>query len=206
MTALMRGRFGIAKSMFTIAWSMSTLAATVQGQQRQVPRINIDSVSSEGFRAYLHSLRFAPDTESGDRQALMIGHYPDSAHVGPVAMVLPEERAHHMSPVELMSGRVIARITHENADSYPRLGLLPHTVTYWWVEYSERSEHGRSVLVAVDSAENIVARVVRGLQIISYHKEFRAIQPLARFVWTEFGEILWGWCGDHCCRLRADSL
>ena len=136
----------------------------------------------------------------------MVGHYPESARVGPVATILPEERAHLISYAELERGWVIARIGNESAESYPRLGLLPHAETYWWVEYDERPKHGRSVFIAVDADTNIVGRVVAGLEIVSDHRTFRPMQPLARFVWTAAGEAAWGWCVDHCCKTTTDSL
>ena len=207
MFSLIRGRLGVARLVVVVVGAACTTAPGPQGPEPQGgDRINIDSVTSLQFRAYLRTLRFAPDTESGDRQALMIGHYPESARFGPLATILPEERAHQISNEQLERGRVIARIGNESADSYPRLGLLPHAETYWWVEYNEHSKHGRSVFIAVDADTNIVGRVRAGLEVISYHREFRATQPLARFVWTSAGQQAWGWCVDHCCKTNTDSL
>jgi hypothetical protein len=183
---------------FGLLLGPSAVAAQRPVQPR---RINIDSVSSAQFRAYIGDLRFATDTEAGDRQALLVGHYPDSASYGPLATILPERNAHLGSVEQLRFGKIIARITNESADSYPKLGLLPHAVTYWWVEYNERAESGRSVFVTVDSGGNIIGRTVSGLTIMRYHRGgFRVNQPLARFVWTNDDELAWGSCNGVCCK------
>jgi hypothetical protein len=191
------------KGFVATAAVLSVMVQIAQGQQPAKLGFNADSITSEQFRSILRAMTFAPDTESGDHQALLVGHYPDSAQFGPLATILPEERSYRMSPQELMRGQVIARITNASVDSYPRLGLLPNGVTYWWVQYNERTETGRSVLIAIDADSNIVRRTNMGLDVVTYHTRFRPSQPLARFYWTEFGELLWGWCGWQCCRLRV---
>jgi len=188
------------------ALAVSAPLAKCQGQKPSQQGVKIDSVTSEQFRTYLRTLTFSVDTEAGDRQALMIGHYPDSARVGPLATILPQERAYGMSAVQLERGEVIAKISNESADSYPKLGLLPHAITYWWVEYNERTEKGRSVFVTVSPDTNIVAKAYRGLQVISYHVRYHPTQPLARFYWTAVDDLAWGWCGTHCCRSTSEVL
>jgi hypothetical protein len=201
MTAFISGRLGRASFLFAIAGSILALPQVACGQQKSgEPRLVIDSVTSAQFRAYLHTLRFVPDTEAGDRQALLVGHYPDSARYGPLAMILPEEESYEGSDEDLEHGKVIARISNESADSYPKLGLLPHAVTYWWVEYDADRHRGRSVFIAVDADTNIIGRTVRGLEVIRDHKWFRVSQSLARFVWTSDDEFVWGSCSGHCCR------
>jgi len=204
MTGLISGRLGVAGFVLAMAGSSVALAPAVQGQE--APRAVVDSITSAQFRAYLRTLRFAPDTEAGDHQALLVGHYPDSARFGPLATILPEEGAYEASAEEIEHGRVIARIGNESPDSYPRLGLLPHAVTYWWVEYDEHRERGRSVFIAVDADTTIIGRAVRGLEIIRYHQRFRPSQSMARFVWTAVGEVAWGWCSGHCCRSTAQAV
>lgn len=197
------------KGLLATAAALAALAAVAQGQQGQKtaqPRFRIDSVSSEQFRAYVRTLTFSVDTEAGDRQALMVGHYPDSARLGPVATILPEERAYQMSEEQLEHGQVIARISNESADSYPKLGLLPHATTYWWVEYDDHTKHGRSTFVTVGPDTSIVARAYRGLEVVSHHYNYRAVQPLARFIWTSVDDLAWGWCGWHCCRSTSQIL
>ena len=193
-----------ARRLVSIVGAVGALlgATALAAQQPARPRpINIDSVSSLQFRAYIRDLRFATDSEAGDHQALLVGRYPDSASYGPLATILPERQAHLGSVEQLRFGKIIARLTNESADSYPKLGLLPHAVTYWWVEYNERTESGRSVFVTVDSAGDIIRRTVRGLAIMRYHPGgFRVNQPLARFVWTDADEVVWGSCNGVCCK------
>jgi len=193
------------KGFLAATAAFASLVSAAQGQGKARPGFKIDSVSNEEFRAYLRTLSFSPDSESGDRQALLVGHYPDSAQLGPLATILPEERSHLISAVEFSRGRVIARINNESADTYPKLGLLPHAATYWWVEFPQRGDSGRSVFVAVDADSNIISRVIRGLEIYRYHKSFRVMQPLARFVWTEADDLAWGSCGGACCKSQAQD-
>jgi hypothetical protein len=131
---------------------------------------------------------------------LLVGRYPDSARFGPLAKIQPEAGSFLISDEGLSRGRIIARIVNESPDSYPRLGLLPRGTTYWWVEYDVHTRRGRSVLVAADSQGNIVNRTVRGLEVEEYHKEYRLVQPGARFVWREIGELAWAPCGIRCCK------
>lgn len=195
------------RGFLAAAAAFAALAPAAQGQRPTPrPQIRIDSVSNEQFREYLSTLRFAVDTEAGDRQALMIGHYPDSAHLGPVATILPEEHGYIRSHEQLERGEIIAVIGNESADSYPKLGLLPHATTYWWVEFNEKTEHGRSVFVTVDSSRNIVAKAYRGLEVKKVHYRFRAVQPLARFIWTAGDDLAWGWCGTYCCKSTPQVL
>lgn len=187
--------------------ALAAFVPAARGQGPAVPpRFKIDSVSNEDFRRYLSTLTFAVDTEAGDRQALMFGHYPDSARVGPVATILPEEHGYLRSQAQLQRGEIIAVIANESADSYPKLGLLPHGITYWWVEFNEKTEQGRSVFVAVDSSRNIIARAHRGLEVKRVHYRFHAMQPLARFIWTSVDDLGWGWCGSYCCKSTSQFL
>jgi hypothetical protein len=176
--------------------------SVVAGQQKGVHRpIVIDSITSAEFREYLRPHRFAVDSEAGDHQALLVGRYPDSATYGPLATILPDARANAGSVAQLGAGKIIARITNESADTYPKLGLLPHAVTYWWVEYSEHGDTGRSVFITVDADTTIIGRTVRGLSVVKYHPGgFQVNQPLARFVWTNDDEQTWGSCNGVCCR------
>jgi hypothetical protein len=194
------------KVLLATGAALAALPLAAQGGRQAQPRFKIDSVTSQQFRAYLRTLRFSVDTEAGDRQALMFGHYPDSARLGPVATILPQERAYGMSREQLERGEVIAVIGNESADSYPKLGLLPHATTYWWVEYNDRTEHGRSVFITVNADSNIVARAYRGLEVIKSHRRYRALQPLARFIWTSVDDLAWGWCGPYCCRSTPQVL
>ena len=160
----------------------------------------LDSLTSEQFREHLRTLHFATDTEVGDRQPLLLGHYPDSARYGPLATILPEAKAFESSGSRMRRGTVIARISNEGGDSYPKLGLMPHAVTYWVVQYDAGQKQGRSVFIAVDADTNIIGRTQRGLEIVSYHEHFKVTQSLARFVWSNSDEEVWGTCWGKCCK------
>jgi len=186
-------------------WSAVTAApATAQVPRQATPASPfhgpIDSAPAEAILAYLRELEFIEEGEFGDRQALLVGRYPDSANFGPLVKIQPEAGNYRISDEGLSRGRIIARMVNESPDSYPRLALLPHGTTYWWVEYDVRTRAGRSVLVAADSQGNIVERAVRALEVVEYHKEYRARQPSSRFVWREMGELVWAPCGVRCCK------
>jgi len=184
-------------------------AAAAQVEKRATPaptfREPIDDAPFQAIRAYLRDLVFLEQEEFGDRQALLVGRYPDSARYGPLAMIQPEAGNYLISDEDLTRGRIIARIVNESPDSYPRLGLLPLGTTYWWVEYDPGTRRGRSILLAADRNGDIVRRQVSGLQVQEYHKDYRALQPWARFIWREIGELGWAPCASRCCRLNTED-
>jgi len=201
MFSLTCSRIGAARLLVAFLGTGCAVAPGAQGQQPEGGPFKIDSVSSAWLRAHLRTLRFAVDSEAGDRQALLLGRYPD-ARLGPLATILPELQACMMPPDSFEQGRVIARIDNESAETYPRLGLLPHTSTYLLVQYLRATERADSRLITVDADTTIVGRTVLGLEIISYHTDFRPTQPQARFVWTATGELPWACCFGRCCKTR----
>ncbi len=202
MIGLIRNRPGAACVLVVFVAMGCALAPGAQGQEPAGRPVHIDSTTNAQFRAYLRTLRFAVDSEAGDRQALLVGRYPESARFGALATILPEVDACRLSPEAYVDGRVIARIDNESADSYPRLGLLPHATTYWWVQYNPATERADSRFVTVDKDSTIIGTTAAGLEIISGHKEFQLTQPLARFGWTAVGELPWACCSGRCCRTR----
>lgn len=166
-----------------------------------------DYFSDTTFLAYLKTLSFVTDSEAGDRQALLLGRYPDSAHYGPLATIAPEVHANDGTIDDLQSGKVIARIVNESADSYPKLGLLPHGTTYWWVRYdsSDTGVHSQSSYIAVN-AQGVTVGVkstIDSLEVVRTHTMFRVMQPLARFLWRSNDEDTWGTCNGQCCRKKT---
>ena len=200
MINLIRGRLGVARLLVVVVGAGCAVAPGAHGQEPKGGRINVDSMSDDEFKAHLRTLRFVTDSEAGDRQALLVGRYPDSARLGPLATILPELHAYEMSAVEFERGRVIARIQNESADSFPALGLLPHLTTYWWVEYNQTAQPGSSTFITVRADSTIVRRTHRGLLVTSHYESFRPNQALARFVWTPTGEVTWSSCSGRCCR------
>lgn len=183
----------------------------LQQQRQQQPAVSpglagdVDSVSDTAVIAYIRKLQFVPDTEAGDRQGLLIGHYPSAARYGPVATILPEVNANKGSVAELRrSGKVIARIQMDKigAQPYPKLGLLPGATTYWWVRLDSKSDStGRSVFITVDSAGRILSRTASTIRVAREmdHRFYHNLQPLARFLWNPADEGVWGTCNGLCC-------
>lgn len=197
------GRSEVERLHFEMSGALTALlVTTVVACHGRPPEVRpIESLAESDFRAYVQPLQFVRDTEAGDRQALLVGRYPDSARYGPLATILPEVNANRGAVSQLRSGRIIARIINESGESYAKLGLLPHAVTYWWVQYDERADTGRSVFITVDSAGRVIGRTVSGLEVTRYHPGgFRVNQPLARFVWTDNDEEVWGSCNGVCCK------
>jgi hypothetical protein len=188
---------------------LQPLVQLLQQQHQQIPTPpvlpgNIDSVSDTTIVAYIRKLSFVSDTEAGDRQGLLVGHYPGSAHYGPVATILPEINSNRGSLAELrLRGKVIARIQMDSigAQPYPKLGLLPGATTYWWVQLNsgDTSAMGRSVFITVDARGRIISRTSSPLTVRQYHPFYRNLQPLARFTWNPGDEGTWGTCNGACC-------
>jgi hypothetical protein len=168
---------------------------------------SINFLTDTAFGTYLKTLSFVADSEAGDRQALLVGHYPGAgAHYGPLATIAPEVHANDGTLDDLQSGKVIARIVNESADSYPKLGLLPHGTTYWWVQYdsSAGGVHSQSSYIALnDSGRPIAVSPPDSLTVIRSHDTFRVMQPLARFLWRNDDEDTWGTCNGQCCRKKT---
>jgi hypothetical protein len=149
-------------------------------------------------------LTFSRDLEPGDRKALLVGHYPDSARYGPLATVVPELHSYEGSLGTLKYGKIIAKVVNESAEPYPKLGLAPHGTTYWWVQYDSSTGSGFSVFIPVDSGNNILRRLPhRGLDVKTSHETYRATAALAHFVWENDDEALWGTCNGACCRSKS---
>jgi hypothetical protein len=175
-------------------------------QQQPSPTLpgDIDSVSDSVFGAYIRKLTFVPDTEAGDRRALLLGRYPDSARFGPVATILPEINSNQGSLAQLArQGKVIAKMQVESigAQPYPKLGLQPGATTYWWVQFnpSDTGVTGRSVFVTVNGAGHILTRITSDLHVKREHRYYRIVQPIARFIWNPVDDGLWGTCNGACC-------
>jgi len=188
-------------------WTLQSSCAPTRLNQIAAQPGGIDSVNSTVFRAYLRTLQFVPDSEAGDRQALLVGRYPESARYGPLATISPEVHSYDGSLRELKYGKVIARIVNESADSYPKLGLLPRSTTYWWVQYdsTDLGVHSKSVYVAVDADSNIahVKSITDSLAVVRYHISYHVNQPTARFLWRNDDEDTWGTCNGQCCKKKT---
>jgi hypothetical protein len=204
----LRGSMTRLASLLGVMWVFQASCATAQ----HVPAPERWSGKFEtgkdtlAFREYVRSLRFSEDTESGDRQGLMVGRYPDSARYGPVATVLPEVSSNTGSIELLQYGKIIARIQMDSigAQPYPKLGLLPNATTYWWVRFDARvkEDTGSSLFITVDPSGRILAvSPPTGIHVRreDRHRFYHNLQPLARFLWNPADDGLWGTCNGGCC-------
>lgn len=160
----------------------------------------VDSATNQDLQGYIGALHFVTDPEAGDRQALLVGSYPDSAQYGPIARIEPEKGNFKIPPSQLATGTIIARIINEGTQPYPKLGLLPRGTTYVWVEVDSATGQGRSVFVELDSTGGVSSVHPARLTTNQNHPDFRAVQALAKFVWTNQDEEAWSVCGAKCCK------
>src|SRR2546426_672244 len=112
------------------------------------PPASLDSMSPDALTAYIRSLRFDPDPWAGDEQRLLIGRFvvdsPQLARYGPLVRIEPEEGEQHLSYPQLRRGRIVARFVNRDTTPYPKLGLVGHGVTYWWIEGPYQQDSGRA--------------------------------------------------------------
>jgi hypothetical protein len=207
----MRVRFAARHSAVRLLLFLAglwALQASCKPEQNPISKAGgIDAASDTVFGNYVRSLQFVSDPEAGDHRPLLVGSYPDSARFGPLATIAPERHAYKGSVSDLKTGRIIARIVDEGAEPYPKLGLLPHTTTYWWVQYDAAAPtdtiRTRSVFVTLDTNSHIVGRRNGKLEIHDTHISFRVDQALARFVWVDKDDDAWGSCAGVCCRKKT---
>jgi hypothetical protein len=156
--------------------------------------------TDQALRDYVGRLQFDTDYEAGDMQRLAIGRYPD-LHYGPLAAIQPEIGNHTLSEDDLHHGRIIARIVNYSDELYPKIGLAPHGVTYWWAQLGADRTKDRYAMIDTDSAGHIV-NVVRGaLRYDGYnHAPVYRIRASARWLWQEDDEQGWSSCGNSCCK------
>lgn len=156
--------------------------------------------SDQALRDYVGRLQFDTDYEAGDMQRLAIGRYPD-LHYGPLAAIQPEIGNHTLSEDDLHHGRIIARIVNYSDEPYPKLGLAPHSVTYWWAQLGADRTKDRSVMIAADSTGHILTRTGMPLRYDGYnHAPVYRKRAVARWIWQEDDEQGWTSCGNSCCK------
>lgn len=159
------------------------------------------------LQACLRTLRFDTDTLAGDAQPLLVidaqgapcpGDESRNCRYGPLARIEPVIGAHDYGESDMREGRIIARISlgPKEAESYPKFGLSPGRVTYWWVQKLSDTA-GRSVYVTTTGNETLKP-VERKLRLYPYTSEERnrASRALARWIWTLEDEVTQGSCGS----------
>lgn len=156
------------------------------------------------LNACLSGLDFDPMPGAGDEQRLMINPPcpPGSCRHGPLATIQPEKKSHQNTDADLQQGRYIAKLflNPGQAQGYPKLGLSPGGVTYWWVKQTSATG-GRSVYIAHDTVENTLTVAVDTTFQIDLHPGYEFKQGLARWAWSDNDETAWSTCKkDACCR------
>jgi len=158
------------------------------------------------LRACLQGLVFDTVPAIGDEQRLMIrssspgpfchGDTTHSCRYGPLAKIEPVIGAHEYTEGDLEEGRIIARMFIRSAetDSYPKLGLVLHDTTYWYVNTAVDS----SFYVSRPVKGASLARKTMPLEVDSHPGAFQ--QAVARWIWDENDEKAQGTCGQGCCR------
>jgi hypothetical protein len=155
------------------------------------------------LQACLDSLDFDPIEATGDEQRLMINPpCPGSCKYGPLAKIEPEMHSHLYEENDLKKGRIIARLFLQKKETkgYPKLGLVPGAVTYWWVQFSSdpKAEYsGRSVYITVAAGGNKILAKEDTLRYVEHPGGFK--QAMARWVWDPKDEKTQGTCGQGCC-------
>jgi len=157
-----------------------------QGAQAEVSRLVV---------SYGESLEFDALLGAGDEQLLHVGACPGPCGHGPLARIEPERGAAALDTTQLAAGRVVARIVNGDTVGYPKLGVRPNSVTYWWVDKS--AGEWRSLFVSSVPGAEPVVRPLR----FDYHPEAPWRRALARWVWDPGDEEAWATCtNSRCCR------
>jgi len=156
--------------------------------------------------ACLQGLQFDTVPAVGDEQRLMIrdtlpgpachGDSTHSCRYGPLAKIEPVIGAQEYTDTALEEGRIIARmfIRPLETDSYPKLGLLHHDTTYWYVNTTLDS----SYFISKPPSGTHLPTTVRELEVEAHPGEFD--QAVARWLWVETDEKGQGTCGQACCK------
>jgi len=183
---------------------LAGVAGCYRGRATLGPESGFETVDSlrpteAALGAYVPRLQFDTTSYAGDEQRLMLGHYPGDAHYGPLVRIEPESRAYLLSRDDLAHGRIIARLINYSDEPYPKLGLAPHSVTYWWAQVPEGKFAGRSVFISADNKTGrIVSRTVTTLTFEEHPGRAYAARA-SRWIWSDDDEKGWTPCGG-CCK------
>jgi hypothetical protein len=155
------------------------------------------------LQAYFQGLRFDTSEGAQDMQRLL-RWYPDSLRYGPLASIQPEVGNYQNRPEAMEEGRVLARIINHDSSSYPKLGLRPHSITYWWVKLDYRHKAGSAYFVSTDPRTGVILARTPVTVRFTPHADYRYRQPVARWLWRERDEMPWAPCPGGCCRSPAE--
>lgn len=156
--------------------------------------------STPVLRDYVAKLQFDTNYEVGDEQRLALGQYPDMKY-GPLVAIQPEVGNFALVEDDLHRGRIIARMVNSSDEPYPKLGLAPHSITYWWAQLGPDSSQNRSVMITTDSSGMILDRPKPlALHYESDHGSVNRSRGVARWIWSDADEQGWSACGTKCCK------
>lgn len=142
---------------------------------------------------------------AGDKQRLMVGDCssrPQTCRYGPLARIEPRLRrpnwegpsARDTGVTARDSGEVIARIISDGP--YRKFNVQGRDTVYWWVGPRE----GRLVSIFTSSKRG-VRPLVSDLEVGPHYDPLYWKQGLARWIWKDRDEAVWGTCdGGRCCR------
>ena len=198
ITLAVRGRgLGAVIALLAVAVGCYRVRVT-PGPLSGFERVDSASPTEGALTAYVRILRFDTTDYDGDEQRLMLGHYPVDAHYGPLVRIEPESGAYRLSRDDLVRGRIIARMINHSDEPYPKFGIAPRGVTYWWAQLPERGDTGRSVFISTDTGGRIVSRTIMKL-LFEAHPDRHYRTRASRWIWSDTDEQGWTPCGG-CCK------
>jgi hypothetical protein len=142
---------------------------------------------------------FDTTTEWSDHRRLTVGDCPDHCRPGPMAWIHPRGAAATWSEAHRDSGEVIARIIGDGA--YKKFNLQDRghgqaDTVYWAVV-----RRGKETVSIFRSTKPGTPDLVTTTEVIHHTQGFFRGQSLARFIWSDKDDMVWGTCdGGACCR------
>lgn len=159
--------FGVVAGLLSLGALAATRASLVEGP-RATRAPHGFTVPETGNRseviAYARTLDF--DTASDASDSRRLSSLPCSnCTFGPVATIQPERGTVSLTPAELATGRIIARILNRDAEAWSDFALTPNDTTYVWVD----SLAGGWRMIYVPNQQE--AQMLVRPMVISHHPE-----------------------------------
>jgi len=174
----------------------------------------------EGLDACLKGLDFDEEDLAGDEQRLMVfdsmagpgcpgARSIHNCRLGPLARIKPEVHSHLWADSTVQQqGRIIAELSlsdtlvlpDKEKKDYPKLALVPHHKTYWWVQLGSDGKGGRSFFISDSvTASGKLLSVGRKLQV-DHYRTGSLKHAIARWLWLADDETGKGTCtsGASC--------
>jgi len=144
---------------------------------------------------------FDTTSEWSDHRRLTVGNCPEKCRLGPMASIHPRITAALWSEQhrDSVRGEVIALIIGDSAYKKFNLqyrGKEKMDTVYWAVV-----KHGDSTVSIFRSTTPGTPDLVTTTEVIHHTQGFFRGQSLARFIWSDKDDRVWGTCdGGACCR------